>query len=263
MKFAPDWFRGQERIVKELENLLEDLVHGINMNFIFRAPSGYGKTTLGLLCLNILGINNSAMYIPEDGMLNRPIQENLRFHFIDEVHTLKSPEFLYPLMDSGQYTFFLASNESGDLKEPLRNRCIPFLFSQYSLTDMEGVVRGHLDTKLNDEMINLIARRCRNTPRVAKIVCQRLESVFRNYLIPTNTDDLEMILNELLYIRENGINQLDETYLDYLESVGGRASLHTLISGTRIDKTTILTEIEPHLLYLKRIRITSRGRELC
>lgn len=263
MKFVADWYVGQKRIVKELGILLEDVSKGINLNFIFRAPSGYGKTTLVLLALNILGFGKSAIYIPEDGILNMPFQDQLRFHFIDEVHTLKNPEFLYPLMDCGEYTFFFASNESGELKEPLRNRCIPFLFSQYTLEEMEDVVRNNLEIKLENEMITLIADRCRGTPRVAKIICTRLSSVFRNYLVPKNIDDLERILNELLYIREDGINQLDELYLQYLENIGGRASLHTLISGTRIDRTTILTEVEPHLLYLNRIRITSKGRELC
>lgn len=173
MKFVPDWFRGQKRIVKELGILLDDVVGGRNLNFLFRASSGYGKTTLALLALNILGFGSSAIYIPEDGVLNMPFQEQLRFHFIDEIHTLKSPEFLYPIMDSSEYTFFLASNESGDLKEPLRNRCIPFIFSQYSLEEMGGVVRNNLSIQLEENMINLIASRCRGTPRVAKIICTR------------------------------------------------------------------------------------------
>jgi len=48
-------FIGQNTIITELKYLLADIERGNNFNILLRAPSGFGKTTLGLICLNRLG----------------------------------------------------------------------------------------------------------------------------------------------------------------------------------------------------------------
>jgi len=58
---------------------------------------------------------------------------------------LKEPEFLYYFLDSGKFTFFLLSNESGNLKEPLINRCIPFIFHPYSQKEINLMVKTRLN----------------------------------------------------------------------------------------------------------------------
>jgi Holliday junction DNA helicase RuvB len=166
-------------------------------------------------------------------------------------------------MDSKRYVFLLASNESGELKEPLKNRCIQFIFSPYSNQDMNLIVSDILNKyNLSEEVTNEIASRCRSTPRIAKVVCERLSYIFKSYLVPRNLAELDQILNGILNIRANGINEMDQIYLNYLYDVK-KSSLTNLIYSTGIDKNTILTEIEPHLLHLKLIRITSKGREIC
>lgn len=256
-------FYGQEKIQRELDFMLPHILEGNNLNVMFRAPSGYGKTTLGLICLYYLDreFKNSAYYLPKGDELDNVFNENKRFHFIDEIHILNNPEFLYPLMDSNKYTFFLASNETGILKEPLRNRCVQFIFSNYSEEEMKTIVRDLIRYNLTDDMILLISNRSRNTPRVAKVICIRLNYIFKSYGVPKNVDELDKVLTEILNIQEGGLTEQDLNYLDYLRRVN-RASLNTIMSGTRLDRETILTEIEPLLLYQNKIKITSRGREL-
>lgn len=257
-------FIGQKNIIKELGYLLSDVLDGRNYNILFRAPSGFGKTRLGLLCLNYLGLSESRYYIPNSkGEIEEEINLEKRFHFIDEIHILETPEILYPIMDSRKYTFILASNESGNLKEPLINRCVPFIFAPYTKDELIQMVKNHLEMfHLSDDLILEITERCKNNPRIIKINCERLSYIMRNRGVPRDKNDLLSILENIMHIKYGGLNRLDEIYLDYLRRVE-RASLNTISSGTGLDKNLILTEIEPLLLNLGHIKITSKGREIC
>ena len=258
-------FHGQTIIMNELDLMANAMIEdGENYNILFRAPSGHGKTTLAIYCMSALGFENCAYYLPntEGNNLDSVFNREKRIHTIDEIHGLKSPEFLYPLMDTGEYSFFILTNESGTLKEPLRNRCIPFIFHPYTLEEISHIVRDSISIDIPEEFTTEIANRSRGNPRIAKKICERLGYVFRSYDIPKDLESLITILEEVLYIKEKGLTRFDEIYLEYLERVGGRASLISLISGTGIDKTTILTEIEPLLLYQGIVEITSRGRNL-
>jgi len=260
------FFHGQTIILNEINLMLSAMIDdGENYNILFRAPSGHGKTTLALKCMAVLGLENCAYYLPniEGNNLSPEFNEERRIHTIDEIHELKTPEFLYPLMGIGEYSFFILTNESGKLKEPLRNRCIPFIFHPYTLEEISRIVGDSLQTSnIPEEFMTEIANRSKGNPRIAKKICERLGYVFRSYNVPKDLDSLITILEEVLYIKEKGLTRFDEIYLEYLERVGGRASLISLVSGTGIDKTTILTEIEPLLLYQGIVEITSRGRNL-
>lgn len=258
------YFIGQEHIRREIEYVMTEVLDGKNYNLLFRAPSGYGKTTLGLLVLSILGLENSCYYVPDVNGEIGEFKNKKRFHFIDEIHTLKSQEILYPLMDTNKYTIILASNESGELKEPLINRCIPFIFTKYTEEDISIIVEHNLrNFSLPKELINEIASRCRFNPRVTTILCKRLAYTFSYHGVPKDLSKLDEILSGILLVKKGGLTNLDEQYLEYLNRVGGIASLNTIISGIKLDRNLILFEIEPLLLYLGYIRITSRGRELC
>jgi Holliday junction resolvasome RuvABC ATP-dependent DNA helicase subunit len=251
------------RIKREIELLLHDIKeNNRNLNILLRAPSGYGKTTCGLIILQRLGIENAEYLLPNnDGTLDN-LNLGKRFHFIDEAHLIKEPERLYPLMDSSNYTFIIATNESGTLKEPLRNRCIQFIFSKYSFEELKLIVRENLGKyNLSNEMIELITGRVKGNPRIAKIICTRLGYVFSGVGVPNDINELIYILENILQIDENGITELDKIYLNYLQSCGGLAGINTLINGTHIDKETITGEIEPNLINLGLIQITSRGRK--
>lgn len=257
-------FIGQKTVVTELDYLLEDIQKGNNYNILLRAPSGFGKTTLGLICLNRLGLKDSVYYIPnEEGIIPLDSIRNKRFHLIDEVHVLKTPEVLYPFMDSGRFTFILASNESGSLKEPLINRCISFIFEPYTEAELLYMAQRYLNNpNIPMYFVEEVSRRCKRNPRILKVLCTRISYILKNYRI-TNDDDYMNILENILKVRAGGLDLHDELYLNFLKGIGGRASLNVISSGTGLDKNLILSEIEPGLIYLGRIKITSKGRELC
>lgn len=253
-------FIGQGALLSELEYLINSIESGENYNVLFRAPSGYGKTTLGLTCLKRLDLNNSFYYIPEDGKLNY-FYPDRRFHFVDEIHTLTTPEILYPNLDSGEFTFLFATNESGNLKEPLINRCIELIFAPYDDEERLSMVNLYLQHSLSSNFLEEILNRC-TTPRNIKNTCRRLDYIFNSVGVPNSIDELNEILEGVMQIKTGGLTNLDQIYLDFLREVG-HASLQTIVYGTGLDKNTILRDIEPRLLYTKIIRISSKGRELC
>ena len=249
---------GQRRIITEINMLLTDIIAGRKYSILFRAPSGYGKTALATNIAYLIGIEKVAYYIASKDFIE--INRAKPLQIIDEVHLIEEPEFLYPFMDSGEYNFILISNLSGGMKEAFRNRCIEFIFDPYEEEDMIAIVNNFLQKyHLARDLVERIALRTRNNPRVAKIICERLQYIFNNHLIPKTIDELELILNNILYIREDGLNRQDDLYLDFLRR-SGICSLETLSRGTGLDKETIQREIEPYLLYLGKIKITSRGR---
>jgi Holliday junction resolvasome RuvABC ATP-dependent DNA helicase subunit len=252
-------FFGQTRIITELNIIIKELLKGENLNLLFRAPSGYGKTVLGLKILSYFP-NNFKVYVPQNGRISE-LDFTKRIHFIDEVHELLEPEYLYPFMDSKRFIFLFASNESGDLKEPLVNRCIPFIFSDYSKDEMLQMIHTLLlknNLYLNSELEEVIVNNTQNNPRIAEQLCRRLVMVFKNYCIPKTREELENILMQVLQIHD-GFTEYHDRYLNYLNRVRV-SSLDNISSATRIDKATIKRDIEPYLLYKNLIRISSKGR---
>jgi len=254
-------FIGQEGILKELQYIIPEFEIGNNMNILFAAPSGFGKTTLALLIVGKLKQEeNTVLYIPDnDGHIFLDLER--RFQIIDEAQTLKNPEILYPYMDKKDNSFFILTNELGLLKEPLINRCIPFYFQPYTNEDILEIVMDTLITyEIDENLGEIIVQNCKNNPRVAIKLCERLENIFKHKGIPKTREDIEFILQDILGIY-NGLNQMDFIYLRFLNSVE-KAGLDAISNYTRLDKNTIRKEIEPFLLENGIIEITSRGRIL-
>jgi hypothetical protein len=257
-------FIGQESWREEFLGIYNELLKGNNFNIVFRAPSGYGKTFLALRTLNCLGTKNGVYYFPSaDGLsLEPPFRPVKRIHIIDEAHGLKNQETFYPLMDMGTYTFFFLTNESGLLKEPLMNRCIQFIFTPYTEEELTQIAKYSLEKyHLSDSLLQEIGKRCIH-PRDAKNICQRLSIIFNSHFVPKTVEELEYILSVIMGIDKDGFSTLEKTYLDFLGTVG-TASLDTLSYGTRLDKATIMRDVEPRLIYKNKIKITSKGRTLC
>jgi Holliday junction resolvasome RuvABC ATP-dependent DNA helicase subunit len=262
--YAKRKFIGQEHIIRELDSILEAVKTGINLNLSFLAQSGHGKSRLGKLVMRYLDNEkkNSFYYVPRKGEIY--FQPQVRIHFIDEVHKLSVPEGLYPYMDSDNYLIMIASNEYGELKEPLMNRCFSFIFASYSYDELYFLVRELFSRKgfpnIKEAFCRTVIDCCRGNPRIAKNLTKRLSFNFIRNGIPYDVEELLHLIYDILRIGKGGFTELDRRYLDFLNNVGGRASLSTIIASTRIPRHTILNDIEPFLLNKRLIQITSRGR---
>lgn len=248
-------FIGQQKLWTLLDVLIEKMKEGENINIMFRAPSGYGKTKMAVIAATEVTNESDIQYELPDSNGEVYLDTSKRIIIIDEVHEMKQPELIYPLLDSEKHCIFLCSNETGELKEPLVNRCIPFIFDDYSIEEIEGIIKSNLEVPL--EYRKEIALSCQKNPRIAKKICQTLGYIFqKNY--PNSVEELRSIVINILQI-ENGLNLEQRKYINFLQKVE-RASLDLISSALRIDKKTIQKDIEPYLVRTDRIRITSRGR---
>jgi Holliday junction resolvasome RuvABC ATP-dependent DNA helicase subunit len=252
-------FHGQIRIFSELEYLIPAMREGQNLNILIRAPSGYGKTKLAVHIALSVDENNCELFLANERF--EEFSSEKRIIIIDEVHLITNPEFLYPHMDSGKHIFILCSNEFGQLKEPLSNRCIDLTFDLYSDQEIGEIIFEDFQRNsftLSDPFVIEVVRNSNGIPRTARNLVKTLSMIFKIKGVPDSIESLQDILRNTLQL-EDGLNPLHRRYLDYIQKVE-RASLDTLIFATRLDKSTILREIEPVLINKNLIRITSRGR---
>lgn len=254
-------FIGQDHIWNELAYIIPRLKEGENINLLLRAPSGYGKTKMGVMITNLVDGLNSQYHVPDDaGNVN--INSKYRIQLIDECHMLKNPEALYPLMDSNKYTFIFMSNEAGELKEPLIRRCIQFIFRDYNDGEMSQILTMLFREKginLPREYLPTLLNNINRNPASAVMLVRRLYFIFTVEGFPT-VERLKEIIEDILEIKD-GLTELHTKYMKFL-TLMKRASLNTMVFSTKIDKATILRDVEPVLLYKGLIKITARGREI-
>ena len=262
--YLETYFIGQEELINNIHYLIDEIETGVNYNFLFRAPSGYGKTYLSLRILFFLEFKTKVRSVISFTGDKYKYYADKRFQVIDEVHLLKDPERIYPLMDSGEHSFFLMSNEYSNLLEPLVNRCFIFDFNPYTKEDLGIIAKKYLskrDIYLEYELLKVIIDNSRLMPREIINSCKRLIVIFKKYGQPTTAKEMELALFNFTGIKKGGFTAYDLAYLKFLEE-HATASLNTLSGVLQIPKQTILNEIEPFLMRKRLIRIGSRGRSL-
>jgi Holliday junction resolvasome RuvABC ATP-dependent DNA helicase subunit len=177
---------------------------------------------------------------------------------------MKTPEELYPLIDSQRYVIILATNDVSPLPEALVNRSMEFIFGEYTKEELlyisNNLLLGTLSNQNQDYLIECAAK----NPRILKSLCVRINLISRSYPNVWNMDikQFNMLIRDLFGI-EDGLDMSCRRYVEALDHLGGRASLDTLSIYLHIDKDTLRYFVEPILLYKNLIQITSRGRTLC
>jgi Holliday junction resolvasome RuvABC ATP-dependent DNA helicase subunit len=246
-------FKGQPLILRQLSTFLPVMqAEGINLNFLLIAPSGWGKTRLGFFIANYLVGGKFFYYEPKEGKVKLDLSR--RVQFIDEVHLLQTPETLYSMMDSGQFVFILATNESGKLPEALMNRCVILMFEPYTQESLLEICQS-VCPNLND--YTKIIEAGHSNPREILGILRSLNFVIKQRgCVP----EIEDFLTNFLGLT-GGLNTAQCRYLEALTALGGRASLKTLSAYLHLSEGIIQYHVEPGILYLGQVKITSRGRE--
>ena len=290
-------FSGQQKIVDNLkvfvdaakyrgEPLDHTLLHG---------PPGLGKTTLGNILANELGVGFKLTSGP---VLDKPgdlagILTSLEPNdvlFIDEIHRL-SPvveEYLYSAMedyridimidkgpsarsiqiDLSPFTLVGATTRSGLLTAPLRARFgINMHLEYYDAPTLAKIVTrsaGILGVPIEPKAAVEIAGRSRGTPRIANALLRRVRDFAQVRGNGTINLEIARYALEALNIDRYGLDEIDNkillTIIDKFN--GGPVGVNTIATAIGEDGGTVEEVYEPFLIKEGFIKRTPRGREV-
>ena len=256
-------------------------------------PPGLGKTTLAAIIANEMGAafkltSGPAIEKPSDlASLLTNLNEN-DVLFIDEIHRLNHSveEVLYPAMEDHALDFIIgkgpsarsmrislpnftlvgATTKAGMIASPLRDRfgvlCKLELYTNEELKQIVLRSARILGAEIDDGSAELMASRCRGTPRIANRILKRVRDfadVLNDGKINTKITNHAL---EKMDIDNIGLDAVDRKMLKVMiESFKGKpVGLDTLGAVTGEEPETIEDVYEPYLLQIGFIARTPRGR---
>lgn len=288
-------FIGQDPVKERLQISLDASIAEDRAldHVLLSGPPGLGKTTLAGIIATEKGVN---FRVTSGPALERPgdlaaILSNLQPHdvfFVDEIHRLPRAveEVLYPAMEDYQldvilgkgptaqsiridlprFTLIGATTRKGKVTAPLRDRFgIEERLDYYGIDDLGRIVRrsaGIIDVEIAADAAMLIARRSRQTPRIAN----RLLARIRDYAVARAsgriTNEVAAEALTIYEVDELGLDKVDRSILDSIihKFGGGPVGLSTLAIAVGEEPETVEDAYEPFLLQSGLIRRTQRGR---
>ncbi len=258
-------------------------------------PPGLGKTTLAQIIANEMGSSFKSTAGPilskagDLAAILTSLNEN-DILFIDEIHRLNISveEILYSAMedfsldlmigegpsarsikiDLPKFTLIGATTRIGLISNPLRDRfSIPFRLEFYEPADLKQIIlraSSIIKASINQDGAEIIARRCRGTPRIALRILKRV----RDYALVYNASIIDEKITNIalseLDVDYLGLDSGDRKYLRFIADnyAGGPVGIETIAAGLAEQKDNIEETIEPFLIQLGLIQRTPRGRTL-
>lgn len=288
-------FVGQEQLKDSMSVFLEAAKQRDEAleHVLLSGSPGLGKTSLAHIIARELGASVRVTSGPAlvkladlAGILTN-LQEG-EVLFIDEIHRLQRSieEVLYPAMEDfaldlvvGQgpgartlrldlppFTLVGATTRVGMLGAPLRDRFgMTYRMEAYTAEDMTQILRrsaGLLKLRIEEDGLNEVAGRCRQTPRVANRLLKRIRDYAQVQKCKNINRGVVRGALDLLGIDEEGLDKVDRLVLKTMveQFDGGPVGLQTLAAVMDEEQLTLEEVVEPFLLQSGFIQRTPRGR---
>jgi holliday junction DNA helicase RuvB len=290
-----DEFLGQEQLKERISIFIEAARAREEAldHVLFHGPPGLGKTTLAHILARELDVqirvtSGPILERPADlaGLLTKLNRGDVLF--IDEIHRTNRvvEEYLYSAMEDyvidiiiGQgpgsssvrvnlepFTLIGATTRTGLLTSPMRDRfSITERINYYSPEEIEGIVRRSaklLETEIDDDGCEQIARRSRGTPRIANRFLKRARDYAQVRADGIINSHVAAKTLELLSVDDLGLDEMDKrillTIMDKFD--GGPVGLGTVSAAVNEQTDTLEEVYEPFLMQVGLLQRTPRGR---
>ena len=262
-------------------------------HILFDGPPGLGKTTFATCLPRELNVpvviaSGPALKAPKDLLPFLTNMEERAVFFIDEIHRLPKAveEYLYTAMEDFRldivlgdginartinmrvkpFTLIGATTRAGMLSAPLRDR---FTTREhlgfYSLPELTEIVRRSakkLNVTLQEDAAAEIARRSRDTPRIANNRLKWVRDFADSQSGGNVTLEVARAALAMASIDPLGLDKQDRAYLETIIRVfgGGPAGLEAVAHTMNLEPDTLADEVEPYLLRSELVIRTPRGR---
>jgi Holliday junction DNA helicase RuvB len=288
-------FTGQER-VKEVLQIAIDAARkrGEALDHVLLyGPPGLGKTTLASIIAEELEVSFQQTSGPVlqkkldlSGILSTITYRQV--FFIDEVHRLLPDveEMLYSALEDFQldiligtgpgarthsiplqkFTCIGATTRQGLVSAPMRGRFgLVLRLNHYDPSELKTIVLRSarlLETPIDDEGAEEIARRARGTPRIANRLLRRVRDYAEVRAQGHITLDVANTALNLLEVDRFGLDEIDQRIMrTVLEKFGGGpVGISSIAAAIGEEAETIEEVYEPYLIQLGFLHRSPRGR---
>jgi Holliday junction DNA helicase RuvB len=288
-------FTGQARLKENLQIAIEAArKRGEAMDHVLLyGPPGLGKTTLGAIIAQELEVPFTQTSGPVlqkkldlSGLLST-IQPRQVF-FIDEIHRLLPDveEMLYSALEDfhldiligtgpgarthsmplQKFTAIGATTRQGLVSAPMRSRFgLVLRLNHYDVADLTLIVNRSarlLETPIDPEGAEEIARRSRGTPRIANRLLRRVRDYAEVRAKGHVTKEVAMTALDMLEVDRFGLDEIDQKIMrTVLEKFsGGPVGVNTIAASIGEESETIEEVYEPYLIQLGFLHRSPRGR---
>jgi Holliday junction DNA helicase RuvB len=288
-------FTGQTRLKENLQIAIEAArKRGEAMDHVLLyGPPGLGKTTLASIIAQELEVPFTQTSGPVmqkkldlSGLLST-IQPRQVF-FIDEIHRLLPDveEMLYSALEDfhldiligtgpgarthsmplQKFTAIGATTRQGLVSAPMRSRFgLVLRLNHYDVADLTVIVNRSarlLETPIDVEGAEEIARRSRGTPRIANRLLRRVRDYAEVRARGHITQEVAITALDMLEVDRFGLDEIDQKIMrTVLEKFGGGpVGVNTIAASIGEESETIEEVYEPYLIQLGFLHRSPRGR---